>query len=103
MGFLRRLVTQSIGVALMGAAAALMAKLLGSDKSTIVVGMAGAVVGWCCCWLYTSWIDKIETRTNTSNDARLARAARQRVEIDSGIRITMPAPNKSTGQHEERP
>lgn len=80
----------------MGAAGALMATLLGLNKSTVVTGMAGAVVGWCCCWLYSGWIDTVETRTNASNDAQLNRIARQRTEIDSSIRSTMPPLNKSS-------
>lgn len=94
LGTYRQLVSQLIGLAVMGSAAAVAAKLLGVEKSTFSTAVGGALVGWCCCWLYTGWINTTETRTRQSNDARLTRAAQQRTEIDNSIKITMPAHEK---------
>lgn len=103
MGFLRTMATQAIGVASMGAAAAILARLFGLDKSTVIVGMGGAVVGWCCCWLYAGWVNTKETRSRDANDARLMRSALQRTEIDHGIRIAMPLSSQHNDKQEERP
>lgn len=102
MDFLRGTMTQAISVAIMGAAAALMAKLLGLEKTTVITGMFGAVIGWGCCWLYSGWADPPATSARFPGSSRERRAPLHE-EGDKHIQMDVPAPKKSFTTNEERP
>jgi hypothetical protein len=85
LSFTRELVEQIIRVAVYGAVIAALVKVFGIERSIVLPSAVGFGVGWCACWLQTSWFGTPKG-DRRPGEAGLTRALSQRHELDAGIR-----------------